>query len=213
MSRIKSELRIAGVNLLLLSAAVVAVLILLTAFGGELLYISTIGFEVVCPFFAAITVGEWGKTRADSNYDVISAQSKSLFGWVAIRFLAVFISVSLFVMVSMVVVSAVRNEMPLWEMMCIYFPTAFFLSTLSAALNVCCKHEHISTLICGVVWLLTMLTRGLLRFPAVAYFYLFVRYAGIQDGTWLINKANLMVMSLLLWGAVYLVCRYKRSVI
>lgn len=209
MSHLKSELKIVGANLILVSAAVVAVFTLLAVLGGELLDLSNIGFEVIFPFFAAIAVGEWGKTRADSNYDVISAQSKSLFGWVAIRFLVVFITVSVFAMVSMIVVFAVRNEMPFWEMVCIYFPTAFFLATLSAMFNICCKQEHISTLICGVVWLLTMLVRSLLRFPFVAYFYLFVRYAGIQDSTWLINKAVLLAISLFLWGVIYMICRRK----
>ncbi|MDD2959644.1 MAG: hypothetical protein PHR92_14175 [Lachnospiraceae bacterium] len=207
MNCIKSEFKIVGINLILVSAAVVALFTLLAVFGGDLLHLSSLGFEVIFPFFAAIAVGEWGKTRADSNYDVISAQSKSLFSWVFFRFFIVFATVSLFALISMVIVHAVRNEMPLWEIMCIYFPPAFLLASLSALFNICYKQEHISTLICGVIWLLTMITKGLLRFPLAAYLYLFVRYAGIQNGVWFVNKVVLMVISLFLWGIIYIICR------
>lgn len=96
MCYIENELKIMGINLMLISAALVVVSSLLALLGGDLLNLSCISFEVIFPFFSAIAVGEWGKTRADDNYEVIKAQGKSLFAWVLSRFLAVFITVSLF---------------------------------------------------------------------------------------------------------------------
>lgn len=174
MSGIKNEMKIAGINPILISAAVVAAFAMLARFGGDLLNLSCIGFEVIFPFFAAIAVGEWGKTRADDNFDVIAAQGKSLFLWVLSRFAAVFATVCLFAVLGMVIVFLLRNEMSLGEMALMYLSPALFLATLGALLNIFFVQEHISTLICGVIWLVTMLARSLLRFPGAEYFYMFI---------------------------------------
>ena len=207
MSRIKSELKIAGMNPVLILTAITAFFTLLAVVGGDLLHLSTIGFEVIFPFFAAIAVGEWGKTRADKNYDAITAQGKSRFSWVFIRFFTIFAAVSLFALISMVIVFLVRKEMPLWEMVVIYFPPAFFLATLAALLNTCFEQEHISALICSTAGLLTLMIRNTLRFPVMACLYLFIRHGGVTDGVWLINKAVLTLLGLLLWSAISLKCR------
>lgn len=210
MSSIKNELKIMGINPILISAAVVAVFTLVARFGGGLLNLSFIGFEVVFPFFDAIAVGEWGKTRADDNFDVIAAQGKSLFAWVLSRFMAVFATVCLFAVLGMVIVSLLRSEIPLGEVALMYLSPAFLLATLSALLNLFFLQEHISTLICGIIWLVTMLVRSLLRFPGVEYIYMFIRYAGDQNGVWLVNKLVLVVISFLLWGVIYLFCKRQR---
>lgn len=210
MSGIKNEMKIAGINPILISAAVVAAFAMLARFGGDLLNLSCIGFEVIFPFFAAIAVGEWGKTRADDNFDVIAAQGKSLFSWVLSRFAVVFATVCLFAVLGMVIVFLLRNEMSLGEMALMYLSPALFLATLGALLNIFFVQEHISTLICGVIWLVTMLARSLLRFPGAEYFYMFIRYAGDQSGVWLVNKLVLVVVSLFLWGVIYLFCKSRR---
>ncbi len=207
MSQIKSELKIMGVNPILILSALVAVFATLSIFAGELLTLSYIGFEVIFPFFAAMSVGEWGKLRADDNYDVIAAQGRSLFSWVCYRFMAVFVTVSLFALLSMAIVSYGRNEIPLWEMVLIYIPPALFLSTLTVFFNLHYTQEHISTLTCGIIWLITMLIKSLLRFPGVEYVYLFIRYAGDQNGIWLTNKAVLFIICIVMWGGVYLSCK------
>lgn len=209
MCYIENELKIMGINLMLISAALVVVSSLLALLGGDLLNLSCISFEVIFPFFSAIAVGEWGKTRADDNYEVIKAQGKSLFAWVLSRFLAVFITVSLFAVFNMVIVFLVRGEMPIWEMALTYFPPAFFLSTLGAWLNLCFSQEHISSLICGVMWLVTMLTRSLLRFPGIEYVYLLIRYAGDANGIWLLNKFVLLAAGFAMWIVIYCICRRK----
>lgn len=127
MQKFKNELKLAGSNFYIICAALLAVLTLFALFAGDLLDLSCIGFEVIFPFFAAIAIGEWGKMRADDNYDVIAAQSKSLFNWVVMRYIAIFSLTSLFAILSMAAVSLIRKEMPLWELVFTYFPTAFFL--------------------------------------------------------------------------------------
>jgi uncharacterized membrane protein YfcA len=207
MSRIKSELKIMGINPILISSAFIAVFALLAVLTGDLLNLSCIGFEVIFPFYAAIAVGEWGRTRADDNYDVIVAQGKSLFVWVSLRFSAVFATISLYAVLCMAIVSHIRNEMPFWEMSLMYFPPAIFLSTLAALLNLHLSQEHSSTLTCGVVWLATLFIRSLLRLPGMEYVYLFIRYAGDQNDVWLTNKAVLLIICGIMWAGIYLSCR------
>lgn len=79
--RATSEIKITGINFFIISAAFTSALIVLSAIAGELLHFYPVSFEVMFPFFATIAVGEWGKTRADSNFDIIAAQSSSLFHW------------------------------------------------------------------------------------------------------------------------------------
>ncbi len=209
MKRLLYEHKIMGTNPIWISASFVAVLALLSFFGGDLLDLSCIGFEVVIPFFAAIAVGEWGKTRADANFDIIASQGESLFTWVSARFAAVFSTISIFAFAGMVIVSFARNEIPLGEMVLIYLAPAFFLSTISVLCGLCFSQEHIATLISGIIWLLAMLTRSLLRFPGVEYIYPFIRYAGDQNGIWLTNKAALLALSLVLWAVIWLLCKKR----
>ncbi len=149
MRRLFFEEKIIGINALLIFAALTLVISLVAYFGGELLNLSNFGFEVIYPFITAIAVGEWGKTRADANFDIIAAQSKSLFKWVTTRFWTPFLTANIFAFVSMTIVFLVRNEMVIWEMAMLYFPPAFFLSTLCALCGICFTEEHIATLIAG----------------------------------------------------------------
>lgn len=130
-----------------------------------------------------------------------------MFQWVFFRFLTVFTTVSTFAFFGMLIVSVLRNEMPLYEILLTYFSPALLLSTLSVLLGICFSQEHIATMVCGVIWLAAMLTRALLRIPGMEYSYLFIRYAGDQNGIWLWNKIVLIVISLLIWGVIYMVCK------
>lgn len=118
-----------------MSAAVGAATIAFSLLAGELLDFYPAIFEVVYPFFAAIVVGEWGKTRSDGNFDLVAAQCKSLFPWVLRRYTAAFGGASLFAVLSMAGASIARYELPLGELLAIYFPPAFFLSSLCAAIG------------------------------------------------------------------------------
>ena len=88
--RATSEMKIIGINFFIISAAFTSALIVLSAIAGELLHFYPVSFEVMFPFFGTIAVGEWGKTRADSNFDTIAAQSRALFHWVLLRYVITF---------------------------------------------------------------------------------------------------------------------------
>ncbi len=208
--RATNEIKIIGINFFIISAAFTSALIVLSAIAGELLNFYPISFEVMFPFFATIAVGEWGKTRADSNFDIIAAQSSFLFHWVLLRYVITFGISSLFAVFCMVFSSVFRYELPLWELLIIYFPPAFFLSSLCALFGVYCTGEHIATAASGIVWLIILLIRSLLRISGVEYIYLFIRYADGQNPVWLWNKFIVTVIGLSLWGIIYLRC--KRSI-
>lgn len=205
--RVKSEIKIIGMNFFIISAAFTSALIVLSAISGELLHFYPISFEVLLPFFATIAVGEWGKTRADINFDIIAAQSSSLFHWVLLRYVITFGISSLFAVFCMVFSSAFRYELPLWELLIIYFPPAFFLSSLCALFGIYYSGEHIAILACGIIWLIVLLTRSLLRISGVEYIYLFIRYADEQNPVWLWNKCIVTTIGMLLWGIIYLRCK------
>ena len=207
MMKIKNELKIMGATPFLISATLAVLYTLVAVFSGELLDLSCAGFEVIFPFYAAIAVGEWGKIKADDNFEVIAAQTNSLFQWIATRALTVFAIVSLFAAVAMVSVVLLRDEMPLCELALTYFAPAFFLSSLGALFNLCLPAEHSTALLCGLIWLSTMLLQAALRFPGVEYVYLFIRYAGDPNGIWIYNKLILIAASLILWGILYFLCK------
>ncbi|MDE7354548.1 MAG: hypothetical protein K2O06_16075 [Acetatifactor sp.] len=205
--RVKSEIKIIGMNFFIISAAFTSALIVLSAIAGELLHFYPVSFEVLFPFFATIAVGEWGKTRADINFDIIAAQSSSLFHWVLLRYVITFGISTVFAVICMVFSSAFRYELPLWELLIIYFPPAFLLSSLCALFGIYYNGEHIAILACGIIWLIVLLTRSLLRISGVEYIYLFIRYADEQNPVWLWNKCTVTTVGMLLWGIIYLRCK------
>ena len=130
IAQIESEVKIFGINFFIVSVTFTVAMIVLSIIAGDLLDFYPVSFEVVFPFFVTIVVGEWGKTRADSNFDIIAAQSKSLFKWVLLRYIIAFAISSLFAVFSMAGASVMRYEMPIWELIVLYFPPTFFLSSL-----------------------------------------------------------------------------------
>lgn len=205
--RLKMEIKLLGSSLWMLSAALSAVLFLSALCFGELIDLGCLVSEVLLPFFTAIAVGEWGRTRADANYEVIAAQCGSLFGWAFLRWLAVWSVLSSFAILDMSLCWLIRRESPLWELFVLYFPTAFLLSTLAALVGLLWSREHTSSLVCGLVWLGSLMLRSLLRIPGVGYFYLFTRFAGMCDDIWLAGKAVLCLMGLALWCLIYRICK------
>ena len=204
------EYRIIGINAVLILLSVALAIVLLSVIGGDLLNLSYLGYEVIAPFVAAIAVCEWGRTRADANFDIVSSQSKSLFTWVLTRTVVAFCMTSFFILASMIAVSFIRSELPLWELVLLYIPPALFLSSLGSLLGICFVQEHISTMICGTIWIISMLARSLLRFPLVEYGYLFIRFAGDLNNIWVFNKMILFGISIALWLLIYLVCKRKQ---
>lgn len=209
MRRLLLELKIAGANFPLVTAAFSLALVLFAALAGELLDFAPIAFEVVFPLYAAIAVGEWGRTRCDPAFEAIAAQSSALFPWAICRFTVLFATVSLFALTTMLAASSVRPGLALGEMLLLYLPTAFFFASLAALVGRLSRQEHLPTLVCGLLWLVALLTRSLLRLPGVEYVYPFLRFAGDQHTVWLWNKAVLAGLGLLWWVICWLAGKGK----
>ena len=122
-------------------------------------------------------------------------------GYCYVNIIAFAIS-SLFAVFSMAGASVMRYEMPIWELIVLYFPPTFFLSSLCALLGIICRQDHIATLVCGVIWLIILLTRSLLRFPGLEYVYLFIRFAGDQNNIWLWNK-RIITLQVYFYGVLF----------
>ena len=197
MRRLLLELKIAGINFPLVTAALSLALVLFAALAGELLDFGPIAFEVVFPLYAAIAVGEWSRFRSDTAFEAIAAQSPARFPWVLWRFFAVFAAVSLFALATMLAAAWVRPGLAWGEMLLLYLPTAFFWASVAALVGGLSSQEHLPTLVCGLLWLVALLTRSLLRLPGVEYVF-----AGDQHGVWLWSKAALAGIGLLLWAAL-----------
>lgn len=209
MKRFILELKIAGINFFLVSAAVSLALLIFAAVAGPLLDFAPIAFEVLLPFYAAIAVGEWGRTRADSSFDAIAAQSRSRFFWTLCRSASVLTVVSLFVVTTMALAVLIRRELPFPTLLALYFPTAFFFSSLAVLVGSVSPQEHTATLVCGLFWLIALLTRSLLRLPGVEFVYPFLCFAGDVHGVWVWNKAIQTAMGAALWVAAWAYCRKK----
>ena len=50
---------------------------------------------------------------------------------------------------------------------------------------------------------------SLLRFQPVQYFYLFVRFAGIDNSVWIVNKMILLLIGIALWLGVFIICKKR----
>lgn len=208
MKRFALELKIAGINFFLVTAAVSLALLIFAAVAGPLLDFAPIAFEVLLPFYAAIAVGEWGRTRADSSFDAVAAQSRSRFFWTLCRSASVLTVVSLFAVTTMALAVLIR-QLPFPTLLALYFPTAFFFSSLAVLVGSVSPQEHTATLVCGLFWLIALLTRSLLRLPGVEFVYPFLCFAGDVHGVWLWNKAIQTVMGAALWVAAWAYCRKK----
>lgn len=208
MKRFVLELKIAGINFFLVTAAVSLALLIFAAVAGPLLDFAPIAFEVLLPFYAAIAVVEWGRTRADSSFDAVAAQSRSRFFWTLCRSASVLTVVSLFAVTTMALAVLIR-QLPFPTLLALYFPTAFFFSSLAVLVGSVSPQEHTATLVCGLFWLIALLTRSLLRLPGVEFVYPFLCFAGDVHGVWLWNKAIQTVMGAALWVAAWAYCRKK----
>ncbi|MFR7484043.1 MAG: hypothetical protein ACLUVP_01840 [Acutalibacter sp.] len=147
-------------------------------------------------------MGEWARFRSDAAFEAIAAQSPARFPWMLCRFFAVFATVSLFALATMLAAAWVRPGLAWGEMLLLYLPTAFFLASVAALVGGLSSQEHLPTLVCGLLWLVALLTRSLLRLLGVEYVYPFLRFAGDQHGVWLWSKAALAGIGLLLWAAL-----------
>lgn len=205
----KYESKIIGINPLWISALLTAAFLIVCATGGQNVNWGYLGFEVVFPFYIAVAIGEWCKTRTDPMFDAISAQGKSLFLWIVRRFVLLFGVITLFAVVGMAGVSIITQAAAIGDLLLTFLPTAFFLSSVCVFLSMLNGVPHIPTMAVGVIWLFSIMSMSLLRFPIIQYFYLFVRFAGIEIPVWLVNKIVLLLIGIVLWIWVFIICQKR----
>lgn len=213
MNQMKLEARISGVNLFWLSALIAGLLSLLCAFGGDLIALSFVSYEVLYPFYAAIAVTEWGKIRTDPIFDVAAAQSRSLFLWVVIRFAFVFFIVSGIASFGIWGAQVLREEASYGHLMWVYATTALFFASFGTLVSLLSRVEHLSAALTGMVWLFFLAARAIVETsPVTRYFYPFMRLVAPADSIWVLNKWVLLALSGLFWVGIWLVCRMRRLI-
>ena len=186
-----------------------AAFLIVCATGGENVNWGYLGFEVLFPFYMAIAIGEWCRTRSDQMFDVISAQGKSLFLWIVRRFLLLFVAVTVFAVMGMFATFIITKTFMTEDLLLTFLPTAFFLSSVCVFLSLLSSVPHIPTMAVGVIWLFSIMSMSLLRFQPVQYFYLFVRFAGIDNSVWIVNKMILLLIGIALWLGVFIICKKR----
>lgn len=206
---VRLEAKIMGINPFGISALLTAAFLIVCATGGDNVNWGYLGFEVLFPFYMAVAVGEWCRIRADQIFDVISAQGKSLFLWIVRRFLILFVTVTAFAVIGMLGTVVITKAASIGELLLTFLPTAFFLSSVCIFLSVLSSVPHIPTMAVGVIWLFSIMSMSLLRFRPIQYLYLFIRFAGVDSSTWILNKLVLLAAGLILWLCVFLICQKR----
>lgn len=206
---VRLETKIMGINPFWISALLTAAFLIVCATGGDNVNWGYLGFEVLFPFYMAVAVGEWCRIRADQIFDVISAQGKSLFLWMVRRFLVLFVTVTIFAVIGMLGTVIITKNASIGELLMTFLPTAFFLSSVCIFLSVLSSIPHIPTMAVGVIWLFSIMSMSLLRFRPIQYLYLFIRFAGVDSSTWILNKLVLLVAGIVLWLCVLLICQKR----
>lgn len=208
----KYEGKIIGINPLWISVLVIGTFLVVCVTGGTNVNWSYLGFEVIFPFYMAVMIGEWCKIRTDPVFDLISAQGKSLFGWIVHRFATLFAGMCLMIFIGLLLFSFISEGVSFFDIIDIIFTflsTSFFLSSICVFISIFCDVPHIPTMIVAVFWLFSFMIMSLLRFKPIQYFYLFPRYAGISDSVWIINKIILMFIGAVLWLSIFVVCKKR----
>lgn len=205
----KYESKITGINPLWISALLTATFLFVCGAGGNNVNWGYLGFEILFPFYAAIVIGEWCKTRTDPMFEVVSAQSKSLFGWIVRRFVLLFGVACIFAFAGIIGVAIIKGENSIPDLLFTFLPTAFFLSSVSVFISLLGNAPHIPTMAVGVLWLFSVMCMSLLRFTPIQYFYLFIRYAGISSPLWMMNKAILISLGIIFWLGVAFLCKKR----
>lgn len=206
---VRLETKIMGINPFWISALLTAAFLIVCATGGDNVNWGYLGFEVVFPFYMAVAVGEWCRIRTDQIFDVISAQGKSLFLWIVQRYFILFGAVMVFTVIGMLGTVIITKTASIGELLMTFLPTAFFLSSVCIFLSMLSNIPHIPTMAVGVIWLFSIMSMSLLRFRTIQYLYLFIRFAGVDSSTWILNKLVLFVAGLILWLCVFIVCQKR----
>lgn len=199
-------------NITLITTAALMAFTILCITGGDLVILPILGFEVFFPFLIAILVCEWVSTLSDPMIDVIVVQSKSLFKWVTGRFLVVTGISGVLCINCMLGLRLWVMNFSLLEMLFIFIATTFFFTSIGIFSSFLSKQPHVPAAACGIIWLLTLMGKSMIRFPVVAYLYPLLRFVDADTKIWFHNKLILIVISICLWLLIYLLCRKRRII-
>jgi len=207
------ESRKCGVNIIWITAVVLTAFTVLCIMGGDLINWPLLGFEVICPFLIAILVCEWVQTLSDPMIDVVIVHSKSLFGWVAGRFLVVAGISSTLCIACMLGLRFWVMKFSFIEILFVFITTTFFFTSIGVFASFLSGQPHVPVAVCGTVWLLTLMVKSLIRFPIVAYVYPLLRFADSDTEIWVGNKLILTAAAIIIWLMVYMICKKRRMLI
>jgi len=201
-----------GASITWISTAVLIAFVIICAMGGDLVSWPLLGFEVIFPFLTAILVCEWVQTLSDPMIDVIIVNSRSLFRWVAGRFLVVVGISGALCIICMLGLRLCMLDFSLAETFFVFMVTTFFFASIGVFSSFLSRQPHVPAAVCGVIWLLTLMAKSMIRFPVVAYLYPLLKFADPDTEKWLVNKMVLLAISICLWLLIYLVCRKRRVI-
>lgn len=205
----KYEAKIIGINPIWITILLTGAFLIICSAGGNNVDWGYLGFEVIFPFYLSIAIAEWCQTRTDMMFEIVSLYERSVFTWIIRRFLLLFGMISIFLCFGIIGITFMKPNISIIGLLAAFLPTAFFLSSVCVFISLLSDIPHISAMIVGVLWLFSIMTMSLLRFTAVQYFYLFVRYAGINNDIWVKNKLILLSIGLSLWFGIYLFCKKR----
>jgi len=211
LSVITVESKKCCVNITWITAAILVAFIVFCMIGGDLVNWPLLGFEVILPFLIAILVCEWVQTLSDPMIDVIIVHSESLFRWVMGRYLVVAGISGVMCIICMLGLRLWVLDFSLMEMIFIFMVTTFFFTSIGVFSSFLSTQPHVPAAVCGMIWLLTLMAKSMIRFPMVAYLYPLLRFADPDTGIWLANKKILLAISICLWLS-YLICRRRRII-
>jgi hypothetical protein len=212
LSVMSIEWKKCGVNITWITATVLIAFIILCAMGGDLVNWPLLGFEVILPFLIAILACEFTQTLSDPMIDIVIVHSKSLFKWVLGRFLVVVGLSGTLCLICMLGLRLCIFDFSLIEMLFIFIVTTYFFTSIGVFSSFLSKQPHIPAAICGIIWLLTLMVKSMIRYPVVAYLYPLLRFVDPDTEIWLTNKMILLAISICLWLSIYFVCRKRRII-
>ena len=212
LSFLKIERKKCGVNILLITSAVLIAFSVLCVTGGNLVNLPLLGFEIICPFLIALLVSEWVQTLSDPMIDIVIVHSKSLFAWVVGKFLVV-------TGISGVLCVACMLGLRLWvldfsitQTLFIFVATTLFFSSIGVFSSFLSKQSHVSAAVCGIIWLLSLMANSLVRIPLIAHIYPYIKFVENDTDIWVANKIILLSIAICLWVRVYFICKNRRLI-
>jgi len=211
LSVLKIEARRMGANVTIITASALIAITLLSMTGGDLVNLSLLGFEVLCPILIAILVCEWVQTLSDPMIEIIMVHSRSLFAWVVGRYIVVTGISGMLCVLCMIGLRLFVLDFQLFELLLVFTATSVFFTSFGVFSSFFSRQPHMPVAICGTFWLISLVVRSAVRFPGIALFHPMLRFVDGNTNIWVANKIILLIMSVLMWVWIYAKTRSGRQ--